>query len=552
MSFNIASLLRTHAHERPEQRAVVYPWTRDDRGHIAWTHLSFRALDQLSDEYARGLMVRGLRKGDRVSLLVTPCLELIPLVFAIFKVGALPVLIDPGMGRKRFLSCLARMEPKALVGVAKAQAVRTLFPGAFSSVRLNVTVGRHTGWWGGVTLEELRVRDDRPLEPVSTAADDEAAILFTSGSTGPAKGVVYTHGIFRAQTDFIQRMYGIEAGEIDLACFPLFGLFSVGLGMTVVVPELDPAKPAQADPAKLVDAIVEQGCTQAFGSPAIWKNVAAYCEPRGLRLPTLRRILMAGAPVPARLHRSFRSILAPGAEVHTPYGATESLPVATLGSNEVLSETAEKSASGAGTCVGHPAPEMLIRIIRITDAPIARWEEVEELPTGEIGEICVRGPVVTPRYEDEPEATAAAKIAEGEHTVHRMGDVGYLDAAGRLWFCGRKRHRVELAGQTLFSVPVEAIFDAHPDVFRSALVRTHGEPGIAVQLEKQCQRRPDVIAQELFALGAEHAHTKDIHRIYFNADFPVDVRHNAKIHREQLGAWADAQSPHVPKSREKA
>ncbi|MEL6187842.1 MAG: fatty acid CoA ligase family protein, partial [Myxococcota bacterium] len=474
---------------------------------------------------------------------VRPSLEFIPLVFSVFKVGAIPVLIDPGMGRKAFLSCLERMAPRVLIAVPLVHAVRGLFRAAFRSVEVGVTAGGTTGWWGGVTLEGLRIASDEPFESLHTARDDQAAILFTSGSTGPAKGVVYTHGIFDAQARFIQEMYGIEAGEVDLACFPLFGLFSMALGMTVVIPELDPTKPAKADPAKLVHAIQSQACTSAFGSPAIWKNVARHCQRVGTRLPTLRRILMAGAPVPARLHEAFSGILSEGAEVHTPFGATESLPVASIGSREVLRETAARTREGAGTCVGRPAPDMSIRIIAIDDAPIERWSQVRELPAGEIGEICVRGPVVTPRYEAEPEHTRAAKIVEvdadgSEHVVHRMGDVGYLDPQGRLWFCGRKRHRVETSTGTLYPVPCEAIFDEHPDVFKTALVGVEGEPRIIVQLEPDAKKAPSKVAVELLELGSAHPHTRDIRKVHFHPSFPVDVRHNAKIHREQLADWA--------------
>lgn len=542
-SFNIASYMEARAAATPHQRAVAFPERRDRSGRIAWTQLSFSELNRLSDAYARGLAERGVRPGDRVSLLVRPSLEFIPLVFAVFKVAALPVLIDPGMGRRPFLACLQRTAPRVLIAEPIVQALKGFFPAAFRSVEVSVTAGRGTGWWGGVSLAELPIFDRDPFPTVQTSEDDEAAILFTSGSTGPAKGVVYTHGIFHAQAGFIRDMYGIEPGEVDLACFPLFGLFSMALGMTVVIPELDPTKPAKADPARLVEAIRNQGCTSAFGSPAIWKNVARHCLANDIQLPSLRRILMAGAPVPSSLHEAFSRILTAGAEVHTPYGATESLPVSSVGSRTVLDETAAKTRGGAGTCVGDPAPKMSIRIIRIDDRPIARWEDAEPLPPGQSGEICVRGPVVTPRYEGEPEATAATKMTETvegrEVIVHRMGDVGYLDERGRLWFQGRKKHRVDTPdGERFLPVPVEAVFDEHPDVFKTALIGVDGEPRIAVQLEPGCPRPKADLARELLELGATHPHTRRIRKVHFHPGFPVDVRHNAKIHREQLSEWA--------------
>lgn len=539
---NIADLVVEQAAQRPWQRAVVFPETRDRNGNVAWTHLSFDGLNRLSDAYARGLAERGVSRGDRVSLLVRPSLEFVPLVFALFKLGALPVLIDPGMGRKQFLACIERIRPRVLVALPLVHALRTLFPGAFRSVVLSVTAGGSALWWGGITLEECRVEGEEPFEVARTAAGDEAAILFTSGSTGPAKGVTYTHGIFSAQTRHIQEMYGIEPGEVDLACFPLFGLFSVGMGMTMVIPDMDPTKVAQVDPSKLVEAIQTHGCTSAFGSPTIWKRVAPYCLQQGVRLPTLRRILMAGAPVPVDLHEAFQSILPAGAQIHTPYGATESLPVATIGSHEVLDETRFRTAEGWGTCVGHPAPGIDIRIVAISDDPIEAWSDDLVVPDGEVGEICVCGAVVTREYKDEPEHTRSAKIFQGETVWHRIGDLGWFDARGRLWFCGRKAHRVQTAdGRTLFTVPCEAIFNGHPDVARTALVGVHGQPVLIVEPVAGSSRPHDELSAELLTLGKENERTESIGRVLFHPSFPVDVRHNAKIDRPALARWAAGQ-----------
>ena len=401
---------------------------------------------------------------------------------------------------------------------------------------------------GVFLLDEVRARlgaaeiasilKDRPRRGLR----DIATVMFTSGSTGPAKGVRYTHGIFDAQTRFIQQMYDIGGGEVDLACFPLFGLFSMSMGMTVVIPDMDPSRPARVDPARLVEAIHTQGCTSAFGSPAIWTRLAPWCLERGIRLPSLRRVLIAGAPVPVSLHRAYQGILAPGVQLHTPYGATESLPVATIASQEVLSDTASQTERGAGTCVGWPAPGIAIRIIRVSDDPMETWTDALLLPQGEIGEITVTGPQVTREYVEDPVHTRASRIREGDHIVHRMGDLGYLDERGRLWFCGRKSHRVVTArGETLFPVPCEAIFNQHPDVFRTALVGVGAIPHLVVELQPGCQRDRGELERELLELGQAAAITRGIQHLHFHPGFPVDVRHNAKIFRERLAMWAKEQ-----------
>ncbi len=541
-SFNIAGLMEEQARVRPFQRAVVFPHGRDAQGNVAWTQLSFAQLDGLTDRYAHGLAARGVGIGDRVSLLVKPRLEFIPLVFAVFKLGAIPVLIDPGMGREQFLSCLQRMQPVVLMAEPVVHLLKHVFRAPFRSVKLAIT----TGGFGGVTLQQLADNDGGPFAAVQRDEGDEAAILFTSGSTGPAKGVTYTHGIFAAQTRFIQELYDIEGGEIDLACFPLFGLFSMAMGMTVVIPDMDPTKPAQADPQKLIEAIVAHGCTSGAGSPAIWKNLGRYATDHGIQLPSLKRLLMFGAPIPVWMHEQFRGIFTDGAQIHTPYGATESLPVASIGSDEILGDTHARTRAGAGTCVGRPHPAATVRVIAITDDAIPTWDQATELPVGEVGELTVRGPVVTPEYKDLPDQTAKAKLVEtlpdgSTAIVHRMGDLGYRDDQGRIWFCGRKSHRVQLAdGSLMFPVPVEGVFNEHPDVYRTALVGVGGRPVLWVELEPGCTRDQAQVEAELRKLGAACTVSEQVDTFLFHPGFPVDVRHNAKIHRLQLRDQAAA------------
>ena len=192
--------------------------------------------------------------------------------------------------------------------------------------------------------------------------------------------------------------------------------------------------------------------------------------------------------------------------------------------------------------MGRPAPGMDIRIIGITDAPIEEWSESLLVPQGEIGEICVRGEVVTHEYKNEPEHTASAKIQRGGEICHRIGDLGYLDAHGRLWFCGRKSHRVCLPdGTEMYTVPCEAIFNEHPEVYRSALVSADGAPVIVVELEPDARSAEGALTEQLLAMGRSHPLTAAIDRVLFHPAFPVDVRHNAKIHRGELASWASGQ-----------
>jgi acyl-CoA synthetase (AMP-forming)/AMP-acid ligase II len=461
------------------------------------------------------------------------------------------VVLDPGMGARQLVASLARVEPRAFLGVPLAHVLRLVHSRALGSIHIAVTVGAR--WFPrSVPLEEVVRGHHGILEPVPVTPDDEAAILFTSGSTGPAKGVVYTHGMFMAQIEALRGQYGFKPGEVDLACFPLFALFDVAFGMTSVFPLLDPSRPGRCDPARIAEALDTFACTTAFGSPAIWRRVAPWCRAQGRFFPGLARVLVAGAPVPAELVEAIRAMLDGHGEVFTPYGATESLPVCSLRGDESLALRA-KSEHGFGTCVGRPVTGIELAVIPVRDEPIERWDEALRSPPFVLGEVCVRGPVVTHRYARENEATRAAKILGDEDVWHRMGDLGWLDDEGRLWFCGRKAHRLETARGTIASSPLELVAGRHPAVRRAALVgigpRGAQKAVLVVEPRKGAMPRgrkaKAELAREILAfLEAERvpapvAAPEEITDVLFHPAFPVDARHNAKVKNELLQRWAE-------------
>jgi len=554
---NVAAHLADMAARHPDQRAIVW-----SAGPGRCAHWSFRELNEETDRLAHGLTRIGLHRGMRTILMVRPSPQFFALTFALYKIGAVPVLIDPGMGRRRMVECLAKIGAEAFIGIPLAHMLRILHPSAFRSVRIVVSVGRR--WlWRGHTLAEwsgVGTASTEPFEMAEPSPDDPAAIIFTTGSTGPPRGVLYLHGMFDAQLRLLREHFGIQPGEIDLPTFPLFALFDPALGMTAVIPDMDPTRPAFVDPTKIIGAIRDQGVTHMFGSPALLRRVGEYGRARGIRLPTLRRVISAGAAVPPDVLEAFGSMLEGDAQIHTPYGATEALPVASIGSREILGETAERTRRGEGTCVGRPMPGVEVRIIRICDEPIERWSDELALARGEghglaespdrathgpaIGEIVVRGTVVTREYCTDAAATRLAKIPDADGGVwHRMGDVGWIDERGRLWFCGRKAHRVETEHGTLFTERCEAVFNQHPAVLRSALVgvgeRPRQRPVACIELRPAYRRTDrDRISAQLLALARSYQITRGIETILFHPRFPVDIRHNSKIFREKLAAWA--------------
>ncbi|MGH8086570.1 MAG: olefin beta-lactone synthetase [Lysobacter sp.] len=545
---NIAAALPRLAAEHPERVAIRCPGRRGPNGLARYDlTLTHAELDARSDAIAAGLARHEVVRGSRAVVMVRPSPEFFLLMFALFKAGAVPVLVDPGIDRRALRQCLDEAQPQAFIGIPLAHVARRLL-GWARSARIRITTGKRA-WPGEVTLAEVeRDGQDAGAQLAATTPDEIAAILFTSGSTGVPKGVVYRHRHFVAQVAMLGEAFAItssasEADGVNLPTFPPFALFDPALGVTSVIPDMDPTRPAAADPRKLHDAIARFGVDQLFGSPALMAVLARFGEP----LPTIRRVMSAGAPVPAEVVATLRGLLPDDAQFWTPYGATECLPVALIEGRE-LQATRAATERGAGTCVGRPVAPNVVRIIRIDDAAIERWSDELCVTAGEVGEITVAGPTATDSYFNREAQTRLAKIEEAadgsvNRVAHRMGDVGYLDGDGRLWFCGRKSHRVESADGSLYTEQVEPVFNVHPQVRRTALVGI-GERG--VQVPVLCVELADGVTRrewpriecELRAIGVQRPHAAGIAHFLRHRRFPVDIRHNAKIGREKLAVWA--------------
>jgi acyl-CoA synthetase (AMP-forming)/AMP-acid ligase II len=506
---------------------------------------SFSELDLYADRYGAYLKAEGVKSGDRVILMVRPSIDFIALAFSLFRIGAPVILIDPGMGYKNLLKCIENVKPDFLVGIPAVVGLSLIYQAKFRSVRKRFCCGSFLG------IEKFDIRrkleDEAPsFQPFTPDETSLAAIIFTTGSTGPPKGVRFEHSIFAAQLDKIKSYYEIGPGDIDQPGFPLFALFSTALGAQAVIPDMDPTKPARVDAQKFVRSIQDYQVTYSFGSPAIWRVVSSYCKQNNICCQSLKKVLMAGAPVSGELIRQVFDIMPESGEIHTPYGATESLPIVSIEGHVIVAETWAETQKGKGTCVGSPLPGISLKIIEATDSVLRDLTDCTILGPGQIGEIIVKGDVVTSAYDGNEEQNLASKIKDEDGFWHRIGDVGYLDDVGRLWFCGRKAHRVFSRQGIMYTICCEALINCHPDVFRAALVGIGTEPGyqipvIIVELHKPITRSQKDILAEVRDICAASDLLINIEHILVHDSFPVDIRHNAKIFREKLSVWAQTQ-----------
>ena len=554
---NIASQLIAQAHRAPHDAAVTCALKPRRDGQRRYTHLTFKQLNQKSAQIALGLKRLGLKVGDRAILMVRPGPELFALTFGLFKAGVVPVLIDPGMDKRELKSCIRDAAPTAFIGIGLAHAARLVLGWARGQLKFTIGVGPFA--WAQTSLARLYELGAEAgadyIDPEACEPSALAAVLFTSGSTGAPKGALYQHRHFAAQVELLKASYEFREGAIDVPTFPLFALFDPALGMRAVFPYMDFSAPGSADPEQIFAVIEDFGAEHMFCSPALLRRLARALPeggPVSERLQTLKRVISAGAPVPPPEMRRLRAHLHPEAELYTPYGATESLPVSSISSSEVDDFGERGHRAGRGVCVGRPTPGLELRLIEITDAPIADWSEaklIEGRGPKALGEVVVYGPSTTQGYLARPDGDLAAKIQgpppgasalEGQLVSHRMGDMGYLDEEGRLWLCGRKSHRVEWEGAQLSPLCVEGVLNCVEGVKRSALIKSSSGPALCVELAEGASWSS--VEAALRERIQESPELSSIQRLLRHEGFPVDTRHNAKIKRERLAEWAQAQS----------
>lgn len=523
---NIANYLVTAQSKYPDDTAIISAKTGQFKSR------SFKQLHKEVTLCSTYFKSKGISKGDSVLLAVKPGYQLILIAFALFHLGAVPVIIDPGMGTKAFLKCVQNTKPIALVGIPLIHILSKFFPKAFRSVKKTVFVNQNSfiSKINQFKLEQIE-------KPASSSSDELAAIVFTSGSTGIPKGVCYTHQIFNAQIAHLKTDFGLSKGENDLATLPIFALFNPALGITSVIPEMNPRKPASADPQKLVQAMQKFEINTAFTSPIIGEKIHSFCEVNNISLPLIKRLLLAGAPTSPILIKNLAKII-PNGQLILPYGATEALPLSATNQSQI-GQLENSINSGKGACLGKPLNGNIIKIMPISMSPFESGINCpKELEYGEIGEICASGSVVSEKYYRMPGATCDSKFNDGKNDYHRMGDLGYYDENGLLRFMGRKVEQVITKYGPLETERCEPLVNVMKNVSRSALIGIGRgkikEPCLVVELTPYNSTSFENLRKIILKKLNLHLPQFSFRLVVLEKSLPVDPRHNAKIHRLSL------------------
>jgi olefin beta-lactone synthetase len=505
--------------------------------------ISFAKLEDRVCALADGLRRVGVRPGHRVALLVPPGLDLTTAVYACWQAGAAIVVADAGLGWRRMADALRSADPDYLIGIPAAVAAAAALK--LPAIRLVAgelpkTIRRLLGV--AHSLDELAGDEDRgsglvetppaDLEP-SGAQPTEAAVLFTSGATGPPKGVVYRHHQLRAQLEQVRTLCKVTPGDRLVAAFAPFALYGPALGIGAVVPQMDVTKPGTLTAAGLADAAGAIEATLVFASPAALRNVVGTAgeltAAQSSALARIRLVLSAGAPVSVTLLRHLREAL-PHAELHTPYGMTEALPLTDISLPEL-----EEAGSANGVCVGRPLPGVQIQISPFDSLGRAAGPPVPDVMIS--GEICVSAAHVKERYD---RLWATERESSRDPGWHRTGDVGHLDVAGRLWVEGRLVHVITTADGPLTPVGVEQRIEAESPVTGAAVVGIGplGTQQVVAVVVPNTPAPAGLAAQELAAAVRTAAGVRLAAVLVIEA-LPVDIRHAAKIDRQRLARWAE-------------
>jgi acyl-CoA synthetase (AMP-forming)/AMP-acid ligase II len=517
---NIAEILCRRAATNPDAIAILDVHHGHDRA------LSFGDLDLQSERAAALLQSAGVRTGDAVLILHRMSAELYAALIGAFRLGAIPMFLDPSAGRKHIERCCRLWLPKVLVAATKAHLLRFVSP-ALRAIPRKFAIGPALP--GAVSWGRARSLAPR-IDILSGTADTPALITFTSGSTGSPKAAVRTHGFLLEQHRVLEQSLRLVPGDLDLATLPIFVLANLGSGVASLIPDVDLRFPAAIQPARVIAQIQSHQPARTAAPPAFLERLADYCAARELTLPQLSKIFVGGAPVFPNLLRKL-SRMAPHAEITAVYGSTEAEPIAEISYSQIQPNEFASMTAGRGLLAGHPVPQIRFAVIEHKwGIPIGPFSESEfqqaRVPVGKAGEIAVSGGHVLPGYL-HGQGDAETKFDVGGSRWHRTGDAGYLDDRGRVWLLGRCDARIKDERGVLYPFTVECAAQQIPGVRRAAALAHKGRRLLALELDHGSS--PAVAGAVDRALQ-----WAQIDSVRILPEIPLDKRHSSKVHYPEL------------------
>ncbi len=541
---NISSLLQQHAHLQPFKRAVMYPESRDANDRAAYTQLTFRQLDQESDCMASGLGDIGVIRGTKVVLMARPGLVFFSLIYALFKKGAIPILVDPAMGVKGILACLKLAKPEVFIGTPQSHLLRIIFPGYFKKIKIYISLGQRLFLKGFSLNQLLKVPWKRQVIQ-ETHEDDAALVIYTKDSEGQINGAAYSHGNLVSQTGEVKSHFSINEHDINMSAVPLYSILGPALGVTAIIPAMDEAGKKLSDPWDIIETVIDQGVTSMVSSPAHLQQMTQYIRENKIRVTSLKRVISMGEPLNPSQIEHFASHLSEDTEIHTLYCIRDAVPITWIDSNEIHEDTKELSEKGFGNCIGRPFVKSNVNLIEITDESIEQWSDDLIISRGDTGEIVVKQGLVSDNECNMPEQNTMDKIPEGDYVWLRTGDLGWMDKEERIWYCGKKHQRIITQDTTLFTIPCETIFNTHKSVSQSTMVGIgpvgEKKPVLCIELEEENILSKEEVEEELLILAKKYIITKHIDTVLFPSSMPMDNGYSLDPVREKLTIWAEKQ-----------
>ncbi len=521
-TINFAAYLRHAVSQAPEQRAILAAH-RGLSGDTQWVTSSLQQVDEQSDALARGFLAAGWARGQRVIVLSEPTVDALTSVVALMKIGAVPVVIEPGRSREDVAACAQQALASVVIASTSGLAKRFLARGPFKNTKTTVLAGLDfpLPLPGLKSLASFRVTGADRVPLAATRPAEPGLVLFSTGGAGASRVVVLDHGALIGQAESVRRSLGLNAGEVVLCDDLLLALLLIVTGRTVVMPGLRGVAPRTID--RLLAAVDRNAVTTVIGAPPQWRAAAEACTRAGRMLPNVRQVILTGGTTSLATHAAVQAVL-PAGECRAVYAMTEAFPIAMLNARDALGEARGVTERGGGLCLGRVVPGVDIAVL---DFGVGGGTPVEP---GELGEICVKG------------ARVALTEARAAGPWTRTGDIGWMDRQGRLWLVGSVRRSAHTRFGPIYNFAGEALFELHPRVQRAVLVPL-GQPGqqeavLVVDAGPGGTPKDDVarvdLERELLHAAEAHQVTRGIRRVVFRKNIPFDARLGAQASAREL------------------